>query len=279
MPAHRRIPPSAAEVTERPAGRLIPLVLAVALLLVAASAAAAQEVPPAPPDDDVAVTLEQDCHETGDRRPVAPALARSYLPEGYDLSLIGGMANVGFVDYVCGALSIDGHRARPTIVSMGTVSVTREGDYLLWIGTDNPLQFARLRQLGVNVFFIPRSTVEVSTTSEGFLQLRVEYVGNGPGGLDYTRTITTRTATPPTGTTAESAGLFWHEGSKGEVRVDFANHTEPGWPSTVCFELADGSLPLEYGITEFPTEPSCFPNARTLIRGSWEGTWALVGAG
>lgn len=278
MPADRRTRSSAVAVVERPR-RLVPLVLALAVLLATAAPAAAQDAPAALPNDGVVATTEQGCFETGDRRPVPPAVAESYLPAGYELSLLGGMANVGFVDYVCGALSVDGHEARPTIVSMGTVSVTRAGDYLLWIGTDNPLHFARLQQLGVNVFFIPRSTVQVSTTSEGFLRLEVEYVGTGPGGLDYTRTITTRTATPPTGTTTESAGLFWHEGSAGEVRVDFDNLTEPGWPSTVCFELAEGSLPLAYGITEFPTDPSCFPNARTLIRGSWDGTWTLTGAG
>lgn len=67
--------------------------------------------------DDTIVTSEGDCFETGDRRPVALAQARAYVPERYDVRssviTVGPpvwlgepnalVADVGFTDYVCQA--------------------------------------------------------------------------------------------------------------------------------------------------------------------------------
>jgi hypothetical protein len=112
------------------------------------------------------------------------------------------VGSVGFPDYVCEALSVNGHAARPTIVSLGVVAVQREGrptTYVLWVGTDNPLLFARLQQLGVDAFFIPQSTYTETTNLLGQREITVEYVSRGPGGLDYTRNlvVTTEPALAP----------------------------------------------------------------------------------
>ena len=168
--------------------------------------------------------------------------------------------------------SADGHAGRPTIVSIGTVLMYREGvpaEYILWYGTDNPLLFARLQQLGVDAHFIPRSTYSETDDEQGRRQIRVDYVGNGPGGIDHTRTITVLTA--PTGTTREDTSTFYHLGSRGEVRFDYALLLEANGTANVCFEVGEESLPLHYGITSF-----CYPGTRTFFRGGWTGTIQLL---
>lgn len=233
-------------------------------------------------------TEETNCFETQDRRPVLLAQAEEYVPDRYVVRATPAppppawlgptgvlVANVGFVDYVCESLSVNGHRGVPTIVSLGTVAVTRDGvntDYILWVGTDNPLLFARLQQLGVEAYFIPRSTYSETIDEQGRRQITVNYIGAGEGGLNYTRTITVLTT--PTGPQRTSVGRFYHLGSKGEVYFEYANTLEPNATANVCFDVAPGSLPTEYGITNFPD--LCFPAPRPLRRGSWTGTIRLL---
>lgn len=242
-------------------------------------------------------TEEKDCFETADRRPVPIELVRQYVPDRYTPEVMTApgppvwpnpgepVGVVGFTDYVCESLSVNGHRPRPTIVSIGVVQfvardgVARRGVYVLWVGTDNPLLFVRLRQLGVRTYFIPRSnyteTVKTSANGMSTTEIAVNYVGNGPGGLSYTRRISASEAVLPAPPDAVASGLF-HLGSKGEVNFTFFNHIEPIGRATVCIELELGSVPTQYGITGFPTPGSCFPALRNFFRGDWEGHHFLV---
>lgn len=233
-------------------------------------------------------TEENNCFETNDRRPVLLAEAEAYVPDRYTVrsfpappppAWLGtpgvATASVGFIDYVCESLSVNGHRPRPTIVSIGTVLVTRDNvnaTYALWVGTDNPLLFARLRQLGVEAYFLPRSSYSETTNQLGQRVITVDYVGAGPTGLNYTRTITVLTT--PAGPTSQSIGTMYHLGRKGEVRFRWLNTVLPTGTANVCFEVAPGSLPTEYGITSF-----CYPAPRQFFRGSWTGTHELLESG
>ncbi|HEX6053896.1 MAG TPA: hypothetical protein VFZ21_31715 [Gemmatimonadaceae bacterium] len=90
--------------------------LAVASLAISGAPASADPTHGAQSDDTI-VTSEGDCFETGDRRPVALAQARAYVPERYDVRssviTVGPpvwlgepnalVADVGFTDYVCQA--------------------------------------------------------------------------------------------------------------------------------------------------------------------------------
>jgi hypothetical protein len=258
--------------------------------------------PPAAGDTDGAAaargaftTQEGDCFETSDRRPVSLEQVRAYVPQRYDVrsSVITAgppvwlgqpgalVADVGFTDYVCASLAVDGHAPRPTIVSLGTVAVNRDGQaatLILWFGTDNPILFARLRQLGADVHFIPRSTYDETVDAAGRRQIAVRYVDDGPGGLDYDRTITLidRVTTPPGNVPRTSTGRFWHLGSRGELSVVFENAFEPNWTASVCFHVEPDSLPARYGITDIANPGSCFPGPRTFAQGSWRGTYTLL---
>jgi hypothetical protein len=163
-------------------------------------------------------------------------------------------------------------------VSLGTVAVTRNGQpatLILWFGTDNPILFARLRQLGADVHFIPRSSASDGINDDGQREITVRYVGNGAGGLDYTRTITllNPVTTPPGNAPRTSTGTFWHLGSKGEMSIVFQNAFEPNWTATVCLQIAPDSLPSQFGLTGFANAGSCFPNPRTFF---WTGTYTLL---
>jgi hypothetical protein len=240
----------------------------------------------AEPDDDATVdehpglilTEENNCFETADRRPVLLTHAQSYVPDRYMVTPVPGppggpsqVANVGFIDYVCGSLSVNGHKPRPTIVSMGTVLVRRDGistDYVLWVATDNPLHFARMQQLGVDAHFIPNSSYSETINANGQRQISVHYVEDRPGGLNNTRTITVLVA--PSGPPAQGTGVFYHLGRKGEVSFTFDNLVQTG-RANVCFQLEPESLPTVYGITSF-----CFPNPRNFFVGSWTGRIELL---
>ena len=246
----------------------------------------ARSTPDVDKRSDVLLTEETNCFETLDRRPVLLEHVRSYLPSRYEPRVgitppppawtgpaDAKVVSVGFLDFVCESISVDGLPGRPTIVSIGTVLMFREGvpeEYFLWFATDNPLQFARLQQLGVDAHFIPRSTYSETTDAQGRRQIQVDYVGNGPGGIDHSRTITVLTT--PTGEPRTDTSTFYHLGSKGEVRFDYELLLEPNGTANVSFEVGEESLPLHYGITSFE-----FPGIRTFFRGSWTGTIQLLG--
>jgi len=269
------------------------LTAVVSVLVTALGVSAAQAASAEPADRSVAedrpgpiLTEEDDCFETGDRRPVLLSDAQSYVPERYVVTSLAAppppawlgaatahVANAGFIDYVCESLSVNGHAPRPTMVSIGTVLVRRDGvstDYVLWVATDNPLYFARLRQLGVDAHFIPKSSYSETTNENGQRRITVHYVENRPGGLDHTRTITV-VATPSGLPTPSIGGPIYHLGSKGEVAIAWSNLTQSGGRASVCLDVAPESLPTVYGITSY-----CFPNPRTFTVGSWTGTIELL---
>ena len=260
-------------------------VLAAAVVVAACVTARALADPSVDEHPGLVETQESNCFETNDRRPVLLAEADAYVPDRYTVRLFPApappawlgtpgvpTASVGFIDYVCESLSVNGHQAQPTLVSLGTVLVRRDNvnaTYVLWVGSDNPLLVARLTQLGVETYFIPRSSVLESTNELGQREITVNYVGAGPTGLNYTRTITVKTT--PSGPTSVGPGTFYHVGSKGEIVFSWLNTLFPTGTANVCLDVEPESVPDQYGITSF-----CFPPARPLFRGSWTGTFQLV---
>jgi len=245
----------------------------------------AADQPPVDEHQDHILTQEHDCFEIGDRRPVLFTEADAYVPDRYAVVPMAApappawtgapgaiVASVGFQDYFCKGLSVNGHAELATIVSLGVVAVRRDGipaTYILWVGTDNPLLFARLQQVGVETFFIPQSTYLETTNQLGQREIVVGYVSRGPGGLDYTRVLTV--VTEPPLAPISTIGTFYHLGTRGEVRFSYANLVDSAARARICFDVGDDSLPIEYGITDF-----CFPAQRTFFRGSWQGKIELL---
>jgi hypothetical protein len=263
------------------------------------------------PFEDAVVTQEAGCVEPVTRRPVPVAQASTYVPDAYvvrDVAPPTGVALFALVDYYCEALSVDGHAAQPTLVSMGVVNTTRVrdglgADYVLWIGTTNPIHFAALRRLGVEAYFIPASayTDEVNPLT-GRREITMEFRqrsrvpappmldGLGPvlDGLNYSHEIVVAPSDspvpPPPGVPSTNRAGFWHLGEKGEVAISFNNafaRETSGANFQItdshCLTLEQASLPTAYGLTD--VTPFCFPNgaiARRLLRGSWTGVIGRV---
>ena len=220
------------------------------------------------------------CLGTRDARPVLLADAESYVPDRYRVDTVATAAppppawlgppdarvvEFGFNDLVCESVSVAGHEPQPTIVSFGYARVTRDDirtTYYLWIGTDNPLLFARLRALGVVAYFIPHSSYSETTNALGQRVITVNHVDEGPADLNYTRTITVVSEpTIPVG----GPGKAYQLGSRGEVAFTFDNHDQLSGRANVCFDAPEGSLPTRYGITNF--QSLCFPTVRTFFIG------------
>jgi hypothetical protein len=215
---------------------------------------------------------QRDCFGTQDSRPVLDAQAASYVPAGYEVvttapppppawlgPVDAKVVQANLEDLVCGSVSVAGHQPQPMIVSIGLVRVTRDGIrtwYVLWMGTDNPLLFAQLRQLGVTSYFIPHSSYSETTNELGQRVITVNTVDDGPGGLNYTRTITV--VNEPT-IAVSGPGSAYHIGRRGEVAFTWSSSAKSG-SAKVCFDLQEGSLPTLYGITNFPS--GCFPRDR-----------------
>ena len=285
-----------------PPERLFAVALAVAALLMVGSDGALAQTR----FEESIVTQEANCVEPITRRPVPVPRASAYVPDGYvvsDVSPPNQVALFAFVDYYCEALSVDGHAAEPTLVSMGIVNTTRVrdntgADYVLWIGTTNPMHFAALRRLGVEAYFIPASsyTDEINPVT-GKREIAMNYrqrsrvpappmlAAAGPvlDGLNYSHDIVVAPSEspvpPPPGSPSMNRAGFWHVGEKGEVAISFNNALarEPTGANfqvtdSHCLTLATASLPTVYGLTDLT--PFCFPNGafgRRLSRGSWTG--------
>ena len=274
---------------------------AAALLMVGPDSAHAQTQ-----FEESIVTQEADCVEPITRRPVPVHEASSYVPDGYvvrDAAPPNQLALFAFVDYYCESLSVNGHAGRPTLVSMGIVNTTRVrdnagADYVLWIGTTNPVHFAALRRLGVEAYFIPASSyTDVINPVTGRREITMDYrqrsrvpappmldaAGPVLDGLNYSHDIVVAPSDspvpPPPGSPATNRPGFWHLGNRGEVAISFNNAfaREPSGASfqitdSHCLALQAASLPTSYGVTDIT--PFCFPNGaigRRLFRGSWTG--------
>lgn len=232
----------------------------------------------ATPLDGPMTTAEEDCVELNIPRLADPAAVTAALPDGWRPTILpNGRARTQFVDYVCEDLSIDGRPARRTIVSMAVANATRTDGtpgsraWVLWHGTDNPHLVERLRSLGVDSRYIPRSTAEVTTTDDGRVRTVLTYVDERPGpGIDYDYTTV---SAEPTSLYVGQGGIFSFAGEYGVVTMDFQNRTRTVTGGTASQIFAPDSIPRSFGIADVPAVTSA---AVRFTRGEWAATIALA---
>lgn len=110
----------------------------------------------------VVVTSESECLEFGEITQITAEHARQLIPSRYTIREAEGspgMVNVYLADYSCDAISVNGGRTQPTMITMAAVDIAeRDGVPLplgtlqpLWWGTDQPALMRALRQLGAPV--------------------------------------------------------------------------------------------------------------------------------
>lgn len=243
-----------------------------------ALALAAQPVAATPLDSPMR-TSESSCVELNIFRVADPAAVTALLPDGWRPTILAnGRAQTHFVDYVCDELSIDGRPARRTIVSMVTAPNSTRADgtggrrtWVLWHGTDNPHLVERLRSLGVESRYLPRSTADVTTLPDGRVSTVLTYVDDRPDpGIDYEYS----TVSPePTSLYVGQGGIFSFAGEHGIVTVDFQNRTSTVRGGTVRQTFAPESIARALGIADVGPLTSA---AVSFTRGSWTSTITLL---
>lgn len=205
----------------------------IAALGLAAASLAVPVTAPAAADAAAAaagVTMdERDCRESNVSRAVLTSELRQLVPERYQLLQVGPIGSrLVVTTYTCSRVSIDGQpvvgRDKSTTVTIGSAVVThRDGEqlssqqnYIIWYGTDNPVQFAKLQQTGLPISFLPRSSATVA--SDG-VTTTVEWAIRG-AGLDYDETIL---GTEPVGDPDAFTGTWWYDGPNGDLKITYNN--------------------------------------------------------
>lgn len=237
---------------------------------------AAGSLAPAHAERTSVVSVQDDCHEVAIPRAVTTSGLRQLVPERHTINTLTPTASrLWIITVTCESVRVepgsDHSPARRTTYTLGAVPLTASDgvpttdDYLLWWGTDNPEEAAKLRQLGLPVTFQPHTTSTVSEDGAtntlafdlrgGGLDYRIDAVGNEPG------------------TTLTSSEMTWvHDGPDGTVRITADNRTRP--VSTAVTTADFSSLEPLIPILASPVRPTNVPF--TYFRGGWTITAELV---
>jgi hypothetical protein len=138
---------------------------------------------------------ENDCFEVLVLRTVVTAEVAELVPERYGLPATP-TTTLYLYSYTCRSVSVEGQpqvgRDKTTTVTVGAVQVssidgqppTEFSTYVLWYGTNNPVQFAKLQQSGWPVTFQPRTTSSIPDAPAPADVGTIDFSCRG-GGLDY----------------------------------------------------------------------------------------------
>lgn len=236
---------------------------------------AAGPLAPAHAERTRVVSVQEDCHEVAIPRAVTTSGLRQMVPEHYSLFPVSPTASRLLVTTVtCESVRVapgsDQSPARRTTFTIGAAQLTSpdgtpsDDYYLLWYGTDNPEEAAKLRQLGLPVTFQPHTT---SVISEDASTSSLSWDFRG-GGLDYTIQGVGSVASGPVATSE----LTWvHDGPDGRVRMAYANRLLP--PSRAVVTADFTRLEPLVPILASPVRPTNV--AFTYFRGGWTLTAEL----
>ena len=237
---------------------------------------AAGPLAPAHAERTRVVSVQEDCHEVAIPRAVSTSGLRELVPERHTINTITATASrLWIITVTCQWVRVepgsDRSPARRTTYTLGAVPLTASDGvptrdhYLLWWGTDNPEEAAKLRQLGLPITFQPGTTSTVSEDGAtntlafdlrgGGLDYRVDAVGNEPG------------------TAVTTSEMRWvHDGPDGTVLVTAANRTRPASTAvtTADFSTLEPLIPILVS----PVRPTNVPF--TYFRGGWTMTAELV---
>ena len=230
---------------------------------------AAGPLAPAHAERTRVVSVQEDCHAVGIPRAVTTSGLRQLVPERHTINTLTPTASRLLVTTVtCESVRVEPGSeqspARRTTYTLGAVPLTASNGaptrdfYLLWWGTDNPEEAAKLRQLGLPVTFQPHTTSVISTDGAtntlawdlrgGGLDYRIDAVGNEPG------------------TTVTSSEMTWvHDGPDGPVRITADNRMRPVSTAVTTADFSD--LEPLVPILASPVRPTNV--AFTYFRGGW----------
>ena len=223
------------------------------------------------------VTSNEDCHEVIVPRAVSTSGLRALVPDRYDLVTLSATASRAYViTLTCESVRVepggDSSPARRTTITLGGADLsardgaTTDDIYLLWYGTDNPEEAAKLRQLGLPVTFQPLTSVSVS--KDGATNTLAWDVRGG--GIDYRIDAI---GIEPSATVGTSGVTWLHDGPEGTVRMAFDNRVRPA--STALVSADFSQLEPLVPILASPVRPTGVRFG--YIRGDWTLTAEVVG--
>lgn len=270
--------------------RLIPTLAAAAAITFGACLPAANAVGTGESRRAGTVVSENDCFEVLVVRSVVTAQVAELVPDRYALPTTDTMT-LFIYNYTCRSVTVDGHpnvgEDKTTSVTVGAVQVTSiDGQtptefsaYVLWFGTSNPVQFAKLQQSGWPVSFQPRTKSTIPAAPAPGDVTTVHFAFRG-AGLDYdlTSLVVEPVVHPDDGYIS-----FWADTPAGQqLRLlihNVASSDDARTSSTTAQLSGIGVLQPLLTDPRFNTIPQPGNTARSSYgRGSWQSQLLLGGA-
>ncbi|SDG49495.1 hypothetical protein SAMN05216553_108338 [Lentzea fradiae] len=239
------------------------VLLALTATLVPASAYAA--------GSSVVVTSEGDCLEFGEITQITTAQARALVPSRYKVREADGTpgkVNVYMGDYSCDGISVNGGRAKPTMITMATVEIShRDGveqpwgtTQPLWWGTNQPALTDAVQRLGAPARHV-QATRKITRLPNGMLLVHNKYSGSK---VDHERiAVVEDISSQPVQNFGTPTGYY--TGTKGEIEFvyDMQFRAKENAASSILVSGPHTDLVRKYGF------PITLTSKNTLMTGKW----------
>ncbi|WP_144065125.1 hypothetical protein [Lentzea albidocapillata] len=239
------------------------VLLALAATLVPASAHAG--------NPSVVVTSEGDCLEFGEITQITVAEARELVPSRYKVREADGTpgkVNVYMGDYSCSGISVNGGRAKPTMITMATVEIShRDGveqpwgtTQPLWWGTNQPALTNAVQRLGAPARHV-QATRSITPMANGMRLVHNKYTGSN---VDHERfAVVEDISSEPVQNFHTPVGYY--TGTKGEIQFvyDMQFRAKEQAANSILVSGRDTDLVHKYGF------PITLTSKNTLMTGKW----------
>lgn len=227
----------------------------------------------------VVITSEGNCLEFGEIGRITVEQAAALIPARYkarEAPDAPGMVNVHMGDYSCTAVSVNGGRPRPTMITMATVEIAeRDGvaqppgtTQPLWWGTDQPALTRAVQRLGAPARHV-KGTTTITPMRGGTRMVHHRFSGSK---VDHERIgVVEDISAEPLITLHTPAGYY--TGSKGEIRFvyDMQFRSKERAANSIVVSAPDSDLVQKYGF------PHVLTSKNTLILGKWTMRAELIG--
>lgn len=216
-----------------------------------------------------------DCYEIAVFRAASLSALRAAVPARYGLFFPEGSPSprLTVIDASCVTSVDDQRRERRSVVTLGLAALTsRDGvatpnsSYVLWLGTDDAVLAARLRQVGLPAEFLPGSS-STDQPVEGGSTIGFEFVGDG---LDHDLTMTV-VEPPPAILPPGTPFTAYYDGPRGDIRLRDVNALTAATEAKIFADLT--GIEVLQPLLALPRLATLSGGTfRTFSRGGWTRT-------
>lgn len=219
----------------------------------------------------VVVTSEGDCLEFGEITQITAEQARQLVPARYkvrEAEGTPGKVNVYMGDYSCSGISVNGDRAKPTMITMATVEIAERDGVVqpwgttqpLWWGTSQPALTRAVQRLGAPARHV-EATRTLTPMANGMLLVHNKYSGSN---VDHERyAVVEDISAEPLQKVHTPTGYY--TGTRGEIQFvyDMEFRAKEKAANTILVSGPNTDLVRKYGF------PTTLTSQNTLMRGKW----------